>query len=353
MHRGARAGSGRREYVRVSSPSPIDRAKAEGFGSDDRDVREPLWEHYLRAGSATGGIAAATPTASQDIGEIAVLEDDGTLFLRQNAFDLRNLTLRFERNGSGGYDVTRIDPAFRQNIGSRLTLTDDDASRQTLPFGVFVLRTAAVERVRQLGRQSHLRGCRHRVVHARLRAACSAARRASRRSSPISIRRSAGGVFVASVVGRVRRHLVRRARLRIDALDDGAGDAAAHRRHRDDLWRADRSRRRHRRRITRAHGELLTLGFERERPSGRRRRGGRRAILGDDGAGHGGGGAQVLSDARRQLRSAGDLGGHDGGRRRRVRVRIDDLERDPRHRRRSLQRVERFRQRGPVDRASW
>lgn len=115
------------------TPSPIDRAKAEGFGSDDRDVREPLWEHYLR-GSSGGGIAAATPTASQDIGEIAVLEDDGTLFLRQNAFDLRSLTLRFERNNTGGYDVTRADPAFRQTVGSRVALTDDDASRQTLAF---------------------------------------------------------------------------------------------------------------------------------------------------------------------------------------------------------------------------
>jgi hypothetical protein len=120
--------------ARTSATSPIDRAKAEGYGSDDRDVREPLWEHYLRPGSAIAGVADARPAASQDIGEIAVLEDDGTLFLRQNAFDLRNLSLRFERNGSGGYDITRGDPAFRQSIGSRLTLTDDDASRQTLPF---------------------------------------------------------------------------------------------------------------------------------------------------------------------------------------------------------------------------
>ena len=43
--------------------------------------------------------------------------------------------LRYERNSAGGYDITRVDPAFRQTIGSRLTLTDDDASRQTLPFG--------------------------------------------------------------------------------------------------------------------------------------------------------------------------------------------------------------------------
>jgi hypothetical protein len=120
--------------ARISQSSPIDRAKAEGYGSDDRDVREPLWEHYLRAGSATAGVADARPAASQDIGEIAVLEDDGTLFLRQNAFDLRNLGLRFERNSAGGYDVTRVDPSFRQSIGTSLTLTDDDASRQSLPF---------------------------------------------------------------------------------------------------------------------------------------------------------------------------------------------------------------------------
>ena len=60
------------------SPSAIDRSKAEGFGSDDRDVREPLWEHYLRAGSGGGRRrCGATPAASQDIGEIAVIQDDG------------------------------------------------------------------------------------------------------------------------------------------------------------------------------------------------------------------------------------------------------------------------------------
>lgn len=110
----------------------------DGYGNDQRDVREPLWEHYLRPGAGVGAGADATspvsPSASQDIGDIAVLEDDGTLFLKQNAFDLRSAGLRFERNGSGGYDVTRIDPSFRQNLGSRVTLTDDDASRQTMAF---------------------------------------------------------------------------------------------------------------------------------------------------------------------------------------------------------------------------
>jgi len=103
-------------------------------GDDDRDVREPLWEHFVRAARPEASVSAATPHATQDIGEIAVLEDDGTLFLRQNAFDLRNLTLRFERNSGGGYDVTRLEPSFRQSLGGRLTLADDDASRQTLPF---------------------------------------------------------------------------------------------------------------------------------------------------------------------------------------------------------------------------
>ena len=126
--------------ARISATSPIDRAKAEGYGSDDRDVREPLWEHYLRAGSATAGVADARPAASQDIGEIAVLEDDGTLFLRQNAFDLRNLALRFERNGAGGYDIT----SHRSRVPSDHRLAPDADRRRCVAADaavrVFVLR---------------------------------------------------------------------------------------------------------------------------------------------------------------------------------------------------------------------
>ena len=51
-----------------------------------------------------------------------------------NAFDLRGTGLRFARNGSGGYDVTRIDGTFRSALGTRLTLTDDDSRQVDVPF---------------------------------------------------------------------------------------------------------------------------------------------------------------------------------------------------------------------------
>src|SRR6185295_1090977 len=39
------------------------------------------------------------------------------------------------RNAGGGYDVVRIDGAFRSALGTRLTLTDDDSVSGTIPFG--------------------------------------------------------------------------------------------------------------------------------------------------------------------------------------------------------------------------
>ncbi len=69
------------------------------------------------------------------MGEIAVVQDDGDLIESPNAYDLRNLGLRFTRNGAGGYDVRRIDAGFRTGLGTRLTLTDDDSVSLNVAFG--------------------------------------------------------------------------------------------------------------------------------------------------------------------------------------------------------------------------
>ncbi|HXG53878.1 MAG TPA: hypothetical protein VNJ03_00725, partial [Vicinamibacterales bacterium] len=70
--------------------------------------------------------AAAGPDAV-DIGEIAVVPDTGDLIAPPNNFDLGGAGLRFTRNGAGGYDVRRIDGAFRGTLGRQLTLGDDDS----------------------------------------------------------------------------------------------------------------------------------------------------------------------------------------------------------------------------------
>jgi hypothetical protein len=105
-----------------------------GLDADERPVSDVLWNHALGGQTAVAAVnGVARPSATADVGHIAVVEDDGTLLLRQNAFDLRQRGLRFEPNG-GGYDVTDAAAAFRPSLGRRLTLTDDDAAEEPVPF---------------------------------------------------------------------------------------------------------------------------------------------------------------------------------------------------------------------------
>ena len=79
---------------------------------------------------------------SVDIGEIAVIQDQGDIIAPPNAYDLRGLGLRFTKNGSGGYDVRRITAGFRTTLGTQLTLSDDDSTSRSVPFGFnFYART--------------------------------------------------------------------------------------------------------------------------------------------------------------------------------------------------------------------
>jgi hypothetical protein len=98
-------------------------------------VLEALWTHrerQLRPGGLTSlGQPAATST---DMGEIAVLRDEGDLVQPAHTYDLKNVGLRFTRNTAGGYDVRSIDAAFRTALGTRLTLGDDDSARVDVPF---------------------------------------------------------------------------------------------------------------------------------------------------------------------------------------------------------------------------
>ena len=75
----------------------------------------------------------AIPMNNIDIGEIAVLQDEGDLIAPANPYDLRGLGLRFTRAGSG-YQVSRIALAFRTSLGRQLPLDDDDAEPANVPF---------------------------------------------------------------------------------------------------------------------------------------------------------------------------------------------------------------------------
>ena len=83
--------------------------------------------------------ADAAPTVSGgdavDVGEIAVLQDEGDIIAPLNSYDLRGVGLRFSRNGAGGYDVRRITAGFRTALGRQLTLGDDDSAAANVAFG--------------------------------------------------------------------------------------------------------------------------------------------------------------------------------------------------------------------------
>ena len=126
------------EAVSAPGESTADtlRLKTEVIDRDPRwRVLDALWTHRQRAGRARELAVGPGGRNPVDIGEIAVLQDEGDLIAPPNAVDIRSQGLRFTRNGAGGYDVTRIDGAFRTNLGTRLTLTDDDSRQVDVPFG--------------------------------------------------------------------------------------------------------------------------------------------------------------------------------------------------------------------------
>jgi hypothetical protein len=105
-----------------------------GLAHDKRDRRDVLWSHRIAASQGRARAQDARAAATADVGNIAVIQDDGGLILPANSFDLAGQGLRFARNASGGYDVSHTDATFRPNLGTRLSLGDDDTFSASIPF---------------------------------------------------------------------------------------------------------------------------------------------------------------------------------------------------------------------------
>jgi hypothetical protein len=110
--------------------------KAERTDGNPRGrLYDALWLHRSRADRIIRSEALTGGRDAVDVGEIAVVQDQGDLIESPNAYDLGNVGLRFTRNSAGGYDVSRIDAGFRTSLGTRLTLTDDDSAPVNVAFG--------------------------------------------------------------------------------------------------------------------------------------------------------------------------------------------------------------------------
>ena len=306
-------------------------------------VRQPLGStrpHRRRARCFSPPPRAAT----EDVGDVAVIQDAGDLLTPPNPFDLTGVGLRFTRNGSS-YDVSRISGAFRSGIGSRIQLEDDDSMPFTLPFNFPVVWPGPASRVRQLGRQHHVRGGRPREHRAQRLARDD---RPATRGAVLRRSRSVDGQRArvrAERGGRVHRHLVHRPGVRQGRDRHRAGEPAAERERRVPV-RPDAS-----------SLAPLSSGSRPGVPVALRRSisvrpepltggdgGDRRAVLTHDQPRPRRNRPQVLRDAPGRLRSAGHLDGRRRDRRR-VCLRNHGGERDPRHRPGRLRPVARVRKR--------
>ncbi len=94
--------------------------------------RDAVWRHREQR-QRRGPGALSSAAATYDVGQIAVLIDEGDLALPQNAVDLQGTALRFSST-SGGYAVSRVDLPLEAGAGTRVTLTDDASTQVSLGF---------------------------------------------------------------------------------------------------------------------------------------------------------------------------------------------------------------------------
>jgi hypothetical protein len=113
------------------SPNP-DKTNGRVTADPRGTLGDVLWRHRANEGRLVP-LADTIPRANADVGEIAVLQDEGDLIAAANTLDLQGTGLRFIPR-AGGYDVTRTDASFRGTIGSPLTLGDDDSAAAMLAF---------------------------------------------------------------------------------------------------------------------------------------------------------------------------------------------------------------------------
>ena len=122
-----------------------ERKRRQVDGGSRYNVLNDLSLHRQREVDGTAAItggAALSGRDAEDVGEIAVILDEGDIVAPPNTFDLRSAGVRFTRNASGGYDARRIDPNFRQTLGKQLSLGDDAAVAAPLGFNFNFYGTA-------------------------------------------------------------------------------------------------------------------------------------------------------------------------------------------------------------------
>ena len=146
-----------RRFRRRADQGPCARPAASLARSRRRSGMPSAGDGSAAASISTLGPVAATAT---DVGDIAVIRDEGDLIVPPNTFDLRGPGPAFhpqrQRRLRRPADRRRVPHHARQPAHARQTTT---ALRANVPFSFpSSTATSADARVRQLRRQRHLRG---------------------------------------------------------------------------------------------------------------------------------------------------------------------------------------------------
>ncbi len=114
-------------------------ASRDGFvcGTYPGRIYDELRRHRINSAKLRAENLKKRTSRSQDVGDIAVIEDDGTLVIDpfNNPLDFDQLTLHFSLNASGGYDVTLLPLAFDTDFGTDLNAGDDTNHEITFTGG--------------------------------------------------------------------------------------------------------------------------------------------------------------------------------------------------------------------------
>jgi hypothetical protein len=116
------ADDGRQAHLR---PADFSATPSGAFvcGYDPNGADEAVAHHRLNAlrlqNRAHTSAASSRAQTVQDTGDIAIVEDDGTIVAAPNKFDLKNRALLFTPAGDG-YRVERADTEFNDELGDKL-----------------------------------------------------------------------------------------------------------------------------------------------------------------------------------------------------------------------------------------
>ena len=78
--------------------------------------------------------APTTPKVTRN-GDVAIIEDDGSIIASRNLFDLDADGIRFRRKGKKGFKISGYGQGVKSSLGDRLSLGDDDSAEVDFPDG--------------------------------------------------------------------------------------------------------------------------------------------------------------------------------------------------------------------------